>query len=72
MRAFTGIWTSGMISNSLPTNTKLKIVSRNGVQPSPDGPSVSRMMPLRTKSTADSATFCAPLGTSFCWRPAIM
>ena len=31
MRAFTGIWATGTISQMLQTKMKLKIVSRNGV-----------------------------------------
>ena len=35
MRAFTGIWTTGMISQMLQTKMNLNSVSRNGVQPQP-------------------------------------
>ena len=58
MRAFTGIWATGMISQMLQMNTKLNSVSRNGVQPIPSLPIVCRMIPSRTNSTTDSATFC--------------
>ena len=60
MRALTGICATGMTSQMLQTKMKLNIVSRNGVQHRPSSPIVSRMMPLRTKSIVDSATFCAP------------
>ena len=46
MRAFTGIWMTGMISQMLQTKMKLNSVSRNGVQPQPSGPIVCRMMPF--------------------------
>ncbi len=36
----------------------------------PSGPIVCRMMPSRTKSTLDSAMFCTPRGTSWCFRAA--
>ena len=36
---------------------------------SPSGPIVSRMMPSSMNPTADSARFCAPVGTRACLRP---
>ena len=67
MRAFTGIWTTGMIPQMLQTKMNVNSVSRNGVQPRPSGPIVCRMISSSTKSTVDSATFCTPVGTSACF-----
>ena len=45
MRAFTGIWATGMIPQKLQVRTKMNSVTRNGVYFRPSGPIVSRMMP---------------------------
>ena len=71
MRAFTGICATGMISQMFPTKMNENIIRRSGVYHSPSSPIVCRMMPLRTKSTVDSATFCTPTGTRVCRRLAM-
>jgi hypothetical protein len=64
MRAVAGIWNTGMISKMLQKKTKKKNESRSGVYLRPSGPIVSITMPSSTNSTATSARFCAPVGTS--------
>ena len=64
MRAFTGIWTTGMTSQMLPTKMKMNSVAGTASTSGPSWPIVCRMIPSWTKSTADSATFCTPVGTS--------
>ena len=49
MRAFTGIWATGMISQKLQLKTKMNSEPRNGVYLRPSGPIVSRMIPFWMK-----------------------
>ena len=71
MRAVTGIWMNGMISNTLSTKMNENSISMNGVHARPSGPIVWRMMPSWMKSTAISATFCTPVGTRLLRRAAM-
>jgi hypothetical protein len=63
MRAEAGIWITGMTSKMLVKKMKKNSDSMNGVHARPSLPIVCMMMPSCTKSTADSATFCMPVGT---------
>ena len=65
-----GKFTPGVISMTLRMSTQKNIVDRNGNQLAPSGPSTGITICPRTKSTATSATFCAPFGTSFGARKA--
>ena len=66
MRAFTGICTTGMIPQMLQAKMNVNSVSRNGREAQALGAHRLQDDLSSTKSTADSATFWAPVGTSFC------
>ena len=49
MRAFTGIWATGMMPHTLQERMKMKREPRKDVYLSPSGPMVSRMIPFWMK-----------------------